>query len=167
MSANTATSAPTPPGTAAPATPLLEARNVTKTFSSGLLQRGVSLTALADFSFQVDADNPSITSIVGESGSGKTTLARLLLGLTTPTTGEVRYAGSDLTKLSGAARKAFLRDVQVIFQDPFEVYNPFYKVDHVLQQPIKNFRLANGRKARQELMEEALNTVGRCCPGRS
>ena len=160
MSASTATSAPTAPGTAVPATPLLEARNVTKTFSSGLLHRGVSLTALADFSFQVDADNPSITSIVGESGSGKTTLARLLLGLTTPTTGEVRYAGSDLTKLSGAARKAFLRDVQVIFQDPFEVYNPFYKVDHVLQQPIKNFRLANGRKARRELMEEALNTVG-------
>src|ERR687896_116254 len=98
MSTSTVTSSP----------PLLEARNVTKTFGGGLMQRGAPLTALADFSFRVDAENPSITAIVGESGSGKTTLARLLLGLATPTTGEVRYAGSDLQKLSKDEQRGFL-----------------------------------------------------------
>ena len=81
---------------------------------------------------RIDADRPSITAIVGESGSGKTTLARLLLGLVAPTAGQVLYRGSDLHALSGAERRAFRRDIQAIFQDPYGVYNPFYRVDHVL-----------------------------------
>ncbi len=68
-----------------------------------------------------------ITAVVGESGSGKTTLARLLLGETGPTSGAVRYLGKDLRALSRQERRAFRRDVQVIFQDPYEVYNPFYQ----------------------------------------
>ena len=139
--------------------PLLEADDVTKVFGGGLLHRG-QLTALSDFSFRISGETPSITAIVGESGSGKTTLARLLLGLVTPTSGEVRYRGTDLRRLDKKAQRAFLRDVQVIFQDPFEVYNPFYRVDHILNQPIKNFRLADGRAARLKLMQEALAAVG-------
>ncbi|MBA2278053.1 MAG: ABC transporter ATP-binding protein [Chloroflexia bacterium] len=145
--------------TATASAALLEADNITKVFSGGLLHRS-QLTALADFSFRVSGETPSITAIVGESGSGKTTLARLLLGLVTPTSGVVRYKGTDLQELDKEAQRAFLRDVQVIFQDPFEVYNPFYKVDHVLDTPIKNFGLANGRRARRALMEESLGAVG-------
>ena len=74
--------------------------------------------------------------IVGESGSGKTTLARLLLGLVAPTAGQVLYRGATCTTLSGAERRAFRRDVQAIFQDPYGVYNPFYRVDHVLTTPV-------------------------------
>ena len=93
--------------------PLLEARNVTKTFGGGLLDRHHTV-ALEDFSFAIDAAQPSITAIVGESGSGKTTLARLLLGLVAPTSGQVLYQGRDLHALSGTERRAFRRDVQVI-----------------------------------------------------
>ena len=60
-------------------TTLLEARHVTKLFSSGLLDRHATV-ALEDFSLAIDSERPSITAVVGESGSGKTTLARLLLG---------------------------------------------------------------------------------------
>jgi oligopeptide/dipeptide ABC transporter ATP-binding protein len=140
-------------------TALLEARNVTKIFGGGLFDKSRTV-ALDDFSFKVDADNPSVTAIVGESGSGKTTLARLLLGLVAPTEGEVLYNGKNVERLGNADRRQFLRDIQVIFQDPFEVYNPFYRIDHVLDTPIKNFGLAKSSKERRELIDEAMEAVG-------
>ncbi len=140
-------------------TALLEARNVSKVFGGGLLNKSQNL-ALEDFSFSVSGDEPSITAIVGESGSGKTTLVRLLLGLAAPTTGEVYYKGKDLQTLSKNERRAYLGDIQAIFQDPFEVYNPFYKVDHMLETPIRNFKLAKSRADRRMLMEQVLSEVG-------
>jgi peptide/nickel transport system ATP-binding protein len=116
--------------------------------------------ALDDFSLGFADQPPSITAIVGESGSGKTTMARLLLGLVQPTAGEVLFRGKELRKLSSDERRQFLREVQVIFQDPYEVYNPFYRVDHVLETPLKNFGLANNRAQARSLIEETLNAVG-------
>jgi len=141
-------------------TALLEARHVTKVFGGGRFAKAPGTVALDDFSFKVDAEPPTITAIVGESGSGKTTLARLLLGLAAPTSGEVLYRGRNLQSLSREERQRFLRDVQVIFQDPYEVYNPFYKVDHVLETPIKKFHLAPSREKARQLMEETLHAVG-------
>jgi oligopeptide/dipeptide ABC transporter ATP-binding protein len=140
-------------------TALLEARNVSKVFAAGLVNK-TQTVALQDFSFSISGERPSVTAIVGESGSGKTTLVRLLLGLIAPTTGEVLYRGKDLQHLTNQERRAYLGDVQAIFQDPFEVFNPFYKVDHVLELPIQNFRLAKSRQARRELMIETLAAVG-------
>ena len=140
-------------------TVLLEARNVTKSYSGGLLDRE-SVVALDDFSLVIDAERPRITAIVGESGSGKTTLARLLLGLVAPTSGQVLYQGSDLHALSGSQRRAFRRDIQAIFQDPYGVYNPFYRVDHVLATPVARFRLAKSRPEARNLVEDALRAVG-------
>lgn len=140
-------------------TALLEARRVTKIFGGGLLQRHET-AALEDFSFTIDPDRPGITGVVGESGSGKTTMARLLLGFETPTEGDVLYKGQDLRELSRREWRDFRRDVQAVFQDPFEVFNSFYKVDHVLTVPIAKFGLAKSRQERQVLMEEALQTVG-------
>src|ERR1035437_10150741 len=137
---------------------LLEAQHVTKAFG-GHLGRG-HMVALEDFSLAIDADTPSITAIVGESGSGKTTLARLLLGLVAPTHGTVLYNGRDLARLPAAERKTFRRDVQAIFQDPYEVYNPFYRVDHVLTTPVAKFQLASSKAAARGLIEDALRAVG-------
>src|SRR5215204_2463967 len=140
-------------------TALLEARNVGKTFGGGLFDK-VRTVALRDFSLGIESEPPSILAVVGESGSGKTTLARLLLGLVSPTTGEVLYNGTDLRKLSGPQRRQFLRDVQVIFQDPYEVYNPFYYVDHVLETPVQKFKLASSRAEARAMIEETLRAVG-------
>jgi ABC-type oligopeptide transport system ATPase subunit len=140
-------------------TALLEARRASKVFGGGLFDKRVTV-ALDAFSFAIESTPPRVTAIVGESGSGKTTLARLLLGLISPTTGEILYDGHDLQKLTPHDRRTFLRDVQMIFQDPYEVYNPFYRVDHVLETPIAEFKLANSPQARRALIDEALRAVG-------
>ena len=140
-------------------TALLEARNVTKVFGGGMLAK-TRTVALENFSLAIDNSPPSFTAIVGESGSGKTTIARLLLGLTAPTRGEVLYQGKDVRHMSRAEHRTYLREVQVVFQDPYEVYNPFYNVDHVLETPIIKFGLAHTAKERRTLIEEALEAVG-------
>src|SRR5215469_7676616 len=138
--------------------PLVEAVALSKRFAGGLGRE--STLALAGLSLSIDAEKPSVIAVVGESGSGKTTLARLLLGLAEPSGGEVRYCGVDLRKLTRDGRIAFRRDVQAVFQDPYGVYNPFYRVDHVLATPVRRFRLATSRADARELIGVALRAVG-------
>ena len=140
-------------------TTLLEARNVTKTFTGGVGAR-TGTVALRHLTFAIDATRPSITGVVGESGSGKSTMARLLLGLETPTAGSVLYQGQDIQRLRGAARRHYRQNVQAIFQDPFESFNSLYKVDHVLEVPLKKFGLARTRQEVRRQMEAALLAVG-------
>jgi peptide/nickel transport system ATP-binding protein len=137
---------------------LIEAVDVSKRFAGGLGRE--STLALAGLSLAIHAEKPSIIAVVGESGSGKTTLARLLLGLTEPSGGSIRYRGSDLRKLTRDERRAFRRDVQAVFQDPYGVYNPFYRVDHVLTTPVRRFRLAASCAQARELIGETLRLVG-------
>jgi len=138
---------------------LLELRNVTKVFGGGILSKNRT-TALEDLSVTIAADQPSITAIVGESGSGKTTLARLLLGIIAPTEGHIFYKGKDVANMSRAERREFRREVQPIFQDPFEVFNPFYRVDHVLKVPISKFKLARSGEEEQSIIRDAFELVG-------
>ncbi len=140
--------------------PLLELRHVSKIFGGGLFNKRNVTVAVDDLSFTIPEDRPSITAVAGESGSGKTTMARLLLGITPPTSGTVLYKGQDTATMTRRERRVFRREVQPIFQDPFESYNPFYKVDHVLHAPVRNFRLAGSRLERTRLIEEALILVG-------
>ena len=138
---------------------LLELRNVTKTYSRGLLSR-VSTTALSNMSLKLESDQPTIVTVAGESGSGKTTLAMLLLGFIDPTSGEIFYKGKNIHSLRGEERMTFRREVQAVFQDPFAVFNPFYTVDHLLTVPIERFKLAKSKKEAMDKMVEALTAVG-------
>jgi peptide/nickel transport system ATP-binding protein len=136
--------------------PLLEMRNVSKVYGSG----PNATVALDQFSMAIDGEQPVFTAVAGESGSGKTTLARLLLGFISPSQGEVLYRGKNLWTMASRDWLQFRHEVQAIFQDPFEVFNPFYKVDHLLAVPIEKFRLAKSKAERQKRMEEALHAVG-------
>ncbi len=135
---------------------IIELRNVTKVFGGGKSKT----VAVDDFSLAIDAESPPIKALVGESGSGKTTIALLMLGFILPTMGEMFYKGQNFQRLSRGERRMFRREVQAIFQDPFGVYNPFYKVDHVLDIVIAKLQLASSRAERQALKEEALRGVG-------
>lgn len=104
-------------------------------------------------------EQPTIISLVGESGSGKTTLSRMLLGLTNPTAGRVLYRARDVFRQSARERNEFYREVQPIFQDPYSIYNPFYKIERALQLVARNFKLAASKEEEQSLIEESLRAV--------
>lgn len=139
---------------------LLQLQHVSKEFGGGLFNRSNITLALDNVTFGIPADRPTITAVAGESGSGKTTLARLMLGVLEPTSGSVLYQGNDIRTMSRKERMQYRREVQPIFQDPFEAYNPFYTIDHVLQRPIRNFHVADDKSSRHERIEEALRMVG-------
>lgn len=141
--------------------PLLEIRNVTRIYTQHSLTGGKrAVIALQDFSLSISARPASVITIAGESGSGKTTLANLVLGFVRPTSGQIIFEGRDLAKASSKEIKNYRREVQAVFQDPFGVYNPFYRVQHVFDLVIKNFKLSNRKVRTRDLIEDALNVVG-------
>jgi oligopeptide/dipeptide ABC transporter ATP-binding protein len=136
--------------------PLMNLKKVSKIFGSG---KDVTV-ALDELSFSITEDLPHIITVAGESGSGKTTLMMLLLGFYEPTLGVVLFNGKDIRNLNRDEHINYRRNVQAVFQDPFAVYNPFYKVDNLLSIPIKNFKIATNKDEAQHLMEEGLRKVG-------
>jgi peptide/nickel transport system ATP-binding protein len=140
---------------------LLEIRNATKVYGqrgSGGTSRQV--VALQNFNLNIPKKPASIITIAGESGSGKTTLAQLVLGFTNLSSGQIIYDGQDMSLATPKQLKDYRREVQAVFQDPFGVYNPFYRVQHVFDTVISNFRLTNSKTEARDMMEEALNVVG-------
>lgn len=141
-------------------TTVLDVRNVSKIFTiptPGFEREYIA--AVDQVSLALYEKPARIVSLVGESGSGKTTLARLMLGLTPPTRGEVLYRGKRISELSKDEWWDFRRNVQPIFQDPFSIYNPFYRVDRALDITIKNFKLAASKDEAFSLKAEALKAV--------
>lgn len=140
--------------------PLLEIRNVTKIYGGGFLRSSDQVVALQDFNLTLAEKPATITTIAGESGSGKTTLANLILGFISPTSGQILYKGRDIATMNKQQQLEYRREVQAVFQDPYEVYNPFYRVKHVFDLVISRFRLASNKREARELIEEALKVVG-------
>ncbi|CAN5229174.1 ABC transporter ATP-binding protein [soil metagenome] len=138
---------------------LLEARNASKQYHKSVLNRSGTM-ALEPISLAISEDEPSVTVVAGESCSGKTTRANLLLGIIAPTSGQILYRGKDPAKMSATEHMAFRREVQAIFQDPFEAYNPFHKVDRVLRTPLRKFKLAHSEAETKKLIDQALDLVG-------
>jgi peptide/nickel transport system ATP-binding protein len=141
-------------------TALLEIDRVSKIYKSGLLRPGQQVVALQEFSLSIPDQPARITAIAGESGSGKTTLANLVLGFIAPTSGRILYRGQNVATLTAAQRLDYARHVQAVFQDPYAAYNPFYRVKHIFDLAIRNFRLAGSQAEARGLIEEALNMVG-------
>ncbi|MDX6258952.1 MAG: hypothetical protein QOH84_640, partial [Kribbellaceae bacterium] len=81
------------------------------------------------------------------------------LGLQKPTAGTITYGGKDIFKLNRAEYDEYRRNVQPVFQDPYSIFNPFYRVDRVLWKAVKKFSLATTREAGLALIEESLRAV--------
>ena len=141
---------------------LLTIEHATKIYpvSSGFMGEKKEVRALNDFSIVIEEAPASITTIAGESGSGKTTIANLVLGFTSITSGKIKFLGKDLSEMSSQELFDYRKNVQAVFQDPFGVYNPFYKISHVFDLVIKHFKLAVDKNDAKNLIEESLGVVG-------
>jgi ABC-type oligopeptide transport system ATPase subunit len=140
---------------------LLEVDRVVRRYTLGGLFGRSSFNAVDEVSFTLESDRPEIFTIVGESGSGKTTLARMILNLVQPSSGAIRFAGTDLaTVSSGRARMDFMRKVQPIFQNPFEAFNPLKQVDRYLLMTARRFTDAKGTAEIEARADTALQKVG-------
>jgi len=142
-----------------PATPIIEARELTKHFGGTrqLFTRTPTVHAVNGVSFAVEEGETF--AIVGESGCGKSTLGRLLLRLIDSTEGRVLYRGKDITHVSGQPLRMLRREMQIIFQDPFASLNPGMTIAQIIGEPIALHGLARG-SALQARVADLLRTVG-------
>ena len=97
--------------------------------------------------------------LVGESGSGKTTVGRCLLRLVEPTSGRIRFEGSDITQLTKQELRTLRSRLQMVFQDPFASLNPRRTVRQTVEEPLALQRDAPAR-ARLGMITEILKRVG-------
>jgi peptide/nickel transport system ATP-binding protein len=140
----------------APAVPaLLQLRNVTRQYAlprERLGQPAAVVHAVAGVSLAVQVGRN--LGVVGESGSGKSTLARLAMALEPPSSGEVRFLGRDLNRLSHAELRAARRDFQMVFQDPYGSLDPRQRVERIIAEPLL------GASGQRERVAAALDAVG-------
>jgi len=141
--------------------PLLQVDAVSRVYGMGGLLGRRRVRAVNEVSFSVSADQPEIFAIIGESGSGKTTLARIILNMVPPSTGTIRFRGTDLAGIRRRRdRLDFMRQVQPIFQNPFEAFNPLKRLDRYLFITARSFAAANSVAAAERCADVALQQVG-------
>jgi len=141
-------------------TALLEATDLVKHFaaSRNLFGRPTAFVRAVDgVSFHVEAGET--LALVGESGCGKSTVSRLVLRLIEPDAGSVRFEGRDLLALNANELRAFRRQAQIIFQDPYASLNPRMTVAQILGEPLALHDLVPSARRRARI-EELLRLVG-------
>ncbi|MBV8211697.1 MAG: ABC transporter ATP-binding protein [Verrucomicrobia bacterium] len=140
---------------------LLSVDNLTKSFARGGIFGRTEFVAVDHVSFSLESATPEIFAIIGESGSGKTTLARMVLNTMSPSSGVIRFQGTDISRLrTGRDRLQFMRKVQPIFQNPSEAFNPLKRVDRYLFASAYHFAGCRSRDGREIAADEALKKVG-------
>ncbi|MER9489466.1 ABC transporter ATP-binding protein [Mesorhizobium sp. M0563] len=136
--------------------PFLSVKNLTKHFAPTAFSRGPIVRALEDISFEVRRGQ--VVGLVGESGSGKTTIGRSVLRLIEPTSGQISYDGTDITRLGAAQLRRQRRKMQYIFQDPFASLSPRMTIGQILTEGLDIQGI--GRKSeRRAKAENALAAV--------
>jgi oligopeptide/dipeptide ABC transporter ATP-binding protein len=143
---------------------VLRIRDLKKYFElkRGLIQSlrgdGIYVHAVDGVSF--DLHPGEILGLVGESGCGKTTTGRLIARLEDPTEGQIDFEGVDIASLQGRALFQFRKDLQMIFQDPYESLNPRYNVFRTVAEPIVIHRIGSSKEERAEMVVQALEDAG-------
>src|SRR6266436_9031343 len=101
-----------------------------------------------------------IFALAGESGSGKTTLGKVLLRLVSSSGGSIYFLGRDITRLSDREMKPLRREMQIVFQDPFESLDPRMIIKEIIAEPLRVQGLAEvnekGRPATRRMGEEEI-----------
>ncbi|MDD5614184.1 MAG: ATP-binding cassette domain-containing protein [Candidatus Omnitrophica bacterium] len=137
---------------------IISVKDISKAFvvKGGFLKPRCRVLALKKISF--DVAKGSTLAVIGESGSGKSTLAFILAGLHRPDEGEVIFEGRDLIRLYDSDR-LIRKNIQIVFQDPYNTLNPRYTVYDTLKEPLLLHRIVSAKKVKDEVVK-TLETVG-------
>ncbi|MCV4231897.1 dipeptide ABC transporter ATP-binding protein [Virgibacillus sp. LDC1] len=140
-------------------TPLLEVKNLQKSFTvkKGFFGTSKQLRAVDGISFAIHKGETF--SLVGESGCGKSTTGRLVTRLLTPNSGEVIFNGTDISGYNENQMRPLRKDMQMVFQDPYASLNPRMKVKELVAEPLL-IHTKLSTKERDKLACELLETVG-------
>lgn len=140
--------------------PILEIKNLKTHFpiAKNLFGKTTAVVkAVDDVSFDV---YPGETlGLVGESGCGKTTLGRTILKLVEPTEGRIIFKGEDITDLSPKEMRAYRKEMQIIFQDPYSSLNPRITIGEAIMEPMRVHKVFNSEKERKARVMELLKRV--------
>jgi len=141
--------------------PLLEIKNIATYFNTEkkfIFGKENIIKAVDNVSFNVYKGET--LGLVGESGCGKTTLGRTILHLEKTTKGTIFYKQSDITTITKNKLKAFRKEVQIIFQDPFSSLNPRIPVGQAIMEPMKVHGIFKNNKECKEEALQILRKVG-------
>jgi oligopeptide transport system ATP-binding protein len=141
--------------------PLLEVRGLVKHFPrpGGVFGRGGESVRAVD-GIDLELRRGETLGLVGESGCGKSTTGRAILRLLQPTAGSVRFRGRDVLAMDAAELRAFRRQAQIVFQDPFGSLNPRMTTGATIEEVLVAHRLEGDRAGRRRRVMELLEVVG-------
>ncbi|MFW6054359.1 MAG: ABC transporter ATP-binding protein [Thermodesulfobacteriota bacterium] len=123
----------------------------------GLFRSKAMVRAVEDVSLEVEKGE--VFGLVGESGCGKSSLGRVLLRLEEPSAGRVLFQGQDIGGFDRSELKAFRRQAQIIYQDPYSALNPRQRIQDLVREPLDIHELGTGRQ-RSERVNRLLEKVG-------
>ena len=126
--------------------------------TKGIFSKKQIVKAVDGVSFEVNKNETF--GLVGESGCGKSTLGRTIVKLYEPVSGHIEFEGKDVSSLKGSELKAFRKDMQMIFQDPYASLDPRMTVGEIIKEPMIIHNIYDTDKEREDRVVELLKIVG-------
>lgn len=145
--------------------PVIEVNNLIKHYiqkkvvkKDGKVSKKQVIKAVDGVSFALEPGE--ILGIIGESGCGKSTLGRLLMSLEAPTEGKVLFGGESAQTLLKQDRLAFRRRCQIIFQNPFDTFDPRHTIHHIMMDVLKLHKIGSNEEERMKICKDLLEEAG-------